>query len=104
MSETTSDIIDVKCLEQGTTITIEVPAELHYRLQNLLYVGMPMENNADLHKFFENVKKDDSTDSTAFHARTLFWLLGTIEEAAEKQNKIVIKKINKTTGKLINED
>ena len=103
MSEPTkpTDIVEVKCLEEGTTITIDVPSELHNRLRHHLYNDIKLPEGMNMAKFLEEVLKNDPNNPSIYHARSLLWLIAEIEGKAAEQKKIVMIKVDKTTGKQI---
>jgi flagellar biosynthesis component FlhA len=92
--------VEIKCLKENTSITIEVTSHLHERVQNLLFSGLAFENMEVLQKTLINIKSSpEDPDPITYHARTLMWLISQIEEAAEKQGKLETKKLDRTTGK-----
>lgn len=94
--------IDVKCIKENSTITVEVPGIIHKRLQDLLMHGLPFSDAESLQKILSSIKtSNEDPDATTYHTRTILWLLSQIEDAAEKQGKIEIAQIDKNTGKVI---
>lgn len=97
--------IPVKSIKEDSTITVEIPASLYYRLQNLLLAGIPFENIESARKVLADVINTKSDpDAVTYHTRTLLSLISIIEEAADKQDKTEIKYIDRTTGKLVSAD
>jgi len=101
MSEPNRDnCFEVKCLKEGTAISITITDNLHERLQNLLLSGIAFKDIETMQKTLSHITTSaDDPDPATYHARTLISLIGLIEEAAQKEDKIESKFIDKTTGK-----
>jgi len=100
-----SDIADVKVFKDDAVIKIEIPTNIYERLQLLLYTGIGFQDMEALQKTLHTISNsDEDPDSNTYHVRTLMWLVGKIEEAAEKQGCLVNKKINTVTREIVNED
>ena len=103
MSDSKSvDSIDVKCIKENAVLTIEVPTELYYRVHNLLMAGIPFADIESMHKVLATIKNStEDPDSQTYHTRTLIWLIANMEKAAEDQNLVEVKKVDKNSGTLI---
>lgn len=101
MSEPNHDnCFEVKCLKENTAITITVTDHLHERLQNLLLSGIAFKDIETMQKTLAHLQNSaDDPDPATYHARTIITLIGLIEEAAQKEDKIESKFIDKTTRK-----
>jgi len=92
--------VDINVIKGDAQLNITVPAEMFERLQNLLYSGIHFKDPETAKRAITAVAagtKDPNAET--YHVRTLVWLLGLIEEAAEKQDQTLVKKFNLTTGK-----
>jgi len=100
MAEPTPNTTDVVYLKKDSVIDISIPAAIYYRIQMLLFNGIAYSDTQTMHKTLNNIKEsDEDPDDATFHTRTLLVLMNLIEEAASKQDKTEIKKVDKTTGK-----
>jgi len=101
MSDSTSiNTFEVKCLKEDAAITITITSRLHERVQNLLLNGIAFKDLETMQKTLSQIKNSsEDPDNITYHARTLITLIALIEEAAEKEDKIESKFIDKTTGK-----
>lgn len=92
--------IEIKTLKEGSIVTIEIPAIIYERIRSLLMVGIPFTDLESAMKTLTTIENsNDDPDAITFHTRTLMYLIAKIEEAAEKQDKLEIKKIDRITGK-----
>lgn len=99
---TTKPPIELKCIKEDATVTVDIPSALYVRLQNLLLTGIPFSSPEKMQKTLAIIKNsEDDPDPQTYHTRTILWLLSQIEQAAEKQEKFEIKKIDLLTGKPI---
>jgi hypothetical protein len=99
-----SNIAEIKVLKDDALIKIEIPTNIYERLQLLLYTGIGFQDMEALQKTLHTItNSDEDPDTNTYHIRTLLWLIGNIEEAADKQNCLISKKINTVTREIINE-
>lgn len=99
-----SQIIETKCLKENTTVTVEISTATYQRLQTLLMTGIPFTDVELARKVLATIKKsEEDPDAVTYHTRTLLTLISKIEEAAEKQGKLETRKIDRATGKVVNE-
>lgn len=100
--ENKSKLIETEVLKENTVITIELPVEYYFRLNQFLFEFFPFK---DENHFGEIVKKiaegKDETDFEAYNFRTLLSLQLLIEDAAKKQGHIQKVKIDPATGEKI---
>ena len=102
MSESTSNIIESKGLKDDAIIKIEISAAMYQRLQSLLMLGIPFTDIEVTRKVLSTIRNSkEDPDAITYHTRTLLNLISSIEEAAEKQVMLEVKKFDRTTGKPI---
>lgn len=103
MSETKStEPIEVKTLKENTSITVEIPSYLYYRLQELLMVGVAFKDVETAQKVLQTIHNSDKDpDAVTYHTRTLITLIGLLEDSAAKNDKLRTVKIDRNTGKVV---
>lgn len=93
---TTPEMLDVRVLKEDALIKIEIPTNIYVRLQQLLLIGITFQDMESIQKTLNTIAtKDEDPDGATYHTRTLLWLLGKIEEEADKQGLMETKKIPK---------
>lgn len=92
--------VEIKCLKENAVVSIEITAQMYQRIQTLLLSGVVFKNIETMTKVLSTIKNSNTDpDAQTYHTRTLIWLLTEIEAAADKQNMLETKQIDRTTGK-----
>ncbi len=93
---TTPEMLDVRVLKEDALVKIEIPTHIYVRLQQLLLIGLGFENLESIQKTLNTIATtQEDPDGATYHTRTMLWLLGRIEEEAEKQGMLEVKKVPK---------
>lgn len=102
------DLVDV--IKKGSTIKVEIPVDLYYRLNQFILYGFPFSSEEDLKETMQKVKDGKEDSNNSYYLRTLIAVQLLIEKAAREQNLVEKKTIQElqeefnVTPSLENED
>lgn len=94
--------IDIDVLDEGSSVTVEIPAAMYAQINKLIIDLLPKD--MDSYKILmESVNASTSDDNVDFFKyKVLFGLTLLIEEAAREQGKIKKTTLDVETGEMIN--
>lgn len=95
------NLVDIRSLKEDVLVKVEIPTDIYIRLQQLLFTTPGFTTFEDATKALTAVNtKEEDDDPLIYNIRTILWLIGKIEDEADKQGLIVTKKVDKTTAKV----
>lgn len=103
--ETTSNIVDVEIIPFDCTVDLKVSGEFIARLSMFLTNFFPYKDQDHFNQLIKDVKeKTNQEDPYVYHFTTLVALQAHIEEQAKAQKVTKMIKVDKTTGKPVDEN
>jgi hypothetical protein len=103
--ETTSNIVDVEIIPFECTVDLKVSGDFIARLSTFLTNFFPYKDQDHFNQLIKDVKdKTNQEDPYVYHFTTLVALQAHIEEQAKAQKVTKMIKVDKTTGKPVDEN
>ena len=103
--ETTSNIVDVEIIPFDCTVDLKVSGEFIARLSMFLTNFFPYKDQEHFNQLIKDVKeKTNQEDPYVYHFTTLVALQAHIEEQAKAQKVTKMIKVDKVTGKPVDEN
>lgn len=100
-----SNIVDVEIIPFDCTIDLKVSGEFVARLSLFLTNFFPYKDQDHFNQIVKDVKeKTNQDDPYVYHFTTLVALQAHIEQEAKAQNLTKMIKVDKTTGKPVDEN
>lgn len=100
-----SNIVDVEIIPFDCTIDLKVSGEFVARLSLFLTNFFPYKDQDHFNEIVKHVKeKTNQEDPYVYHFTTLVALQAHIEQEAKAQNLTKMIKVDKTTGKPVDEN
>jgi len=105
VTETNSNIVDVEIIPFDCTVDLKVSGEFIARLSMFLTNFFPYKDQDHFNQLIKDVKeKTNQEDPHVYHFTTLVALQAHIEEQAKDQKVTKMIKVDKTTGKPVDEN
>jgi hypothetical protein len=105
VTETTSNIVDVEIIPFDCTVDLKVSGEFIARLSMFLTNFFPYKDQDHFNQLIKDVKeKTNQEDPYVYHFTTLVALQAHIEEQAKDQKVTKMIKVDKVTGKPVDEN
>ena len=102
---TESNIVDVEIIPFDCTVDLKVSGEFIARLSMFLTNFFPYKDQEHFNQLIKDVKeKTNQEDPYVYHFTTLVALQAHIEEQAKAQKVTKMIKVDKTTGKPVDEN
>jgi hypothetical protein len=103
--EKNSNLIDVEIIPFESVIDIKISGDFVGRIANFLTNFFPYKNEEHYKELIKNVKENTNQDDPyVYNFTTLVALQAHIEQQAREQNVVKTIKVDKTTGKPVDEN
>ena len=105
MEDNKQTLFPLERIPPGSRMPIEITTNLFTRIQQLLFSGLPFLDKDHFERCIKEAKELDPEkilDPMSYHAQTIIFLIGLIEDAAKKQG--ITQMVNFNTETLKFED